>query len=286
MTTGSRFTLLEEFLDRDEIISGDKFLKTANMRDDFKYLKRDFLYRNGVWRGKEIRSLISDIESYNSKVLVLGHSDIPTSKIDAQFVKLLGIPRLFAVNHQEVSNYSRAIPLGVTNGCDDSPLHKILGNESHFLKANSMGFNAETFSPTLYLNFTTSNNSSVRERILSLVGKFSELYKVTLQTPKFTEKGRVKYLEDLRAYGLVLCPEGNGVDTHRFWETLYMGGLPVVTTNKRMKFFYDNLPVLQLNKWEQLLDRSFVEKKWMELSKNSYNFDMLSTKYWLSKFQI
>jgi hypothetical protein len=286
VTTGSRFTLLEEFLDRDEIISGDKFLKTANMRDDFKYLKRDFLYRNGVWRGKEIRSLISDIESYNSKVLVLGHSDIPTSKIDAQFVKLLGIPRLFAVNHQEVSNYSRAIPLGVTNGCDDSPLHKILGNESHFLKANSMGFNAETFSPTLYLNFTTSNNSSVRERILSLVGKFSELYKVTLQTPKFTEKGRVKYLEDLRAYGLVLCPEGNGVDTHRFWETLYMGGLPVVTTNKRMKFFYDNLPVLQLNKWEQLLDRSFVEKKWMELSKNSYNFDMLSTKYWLSKFQI
>ena len=119
---------------------------------------------------------------------------------------------------------------------------------------------------------------------MSLVDSYSELYKVTLQTPDFTENGRVKYLANLRSHGLVLCPEGNGVDTHRFWETIYMGGLPVVTANKGMTFFYNNLPVLQLDTWEQLLDRTFVEKKWLEISKRSYNFDMLSTEYWISKF--
>ena len=63
-----------------------------------------------------------------------------------------------------------------------------------------------------------------------------------------------------------------------------MGGLPVVTPNKGMKFFYDNLPVLQLDTWEDLLDRSFVEEKCFELSKRSYNFDILSMKYWVKEF--
>jgi hypothetical protein len=29
-------------------------------------------------------------------------------------------------------------------------------------------------------------------------------------------------------YRYIACPRGNGVDTHRFWETLYRGSLPVV----------------------------------------------------------
>jgi transposase len=33
----------------------------------------------------------------------------------------------------------------------------------------------------------------------------------------------------LGKYRYVLCPRGNGIDTHRFWETLYKGNLPVVT---------------------------------------------------------
>ena len=29
-------------------------------------------------------------------------------------------------------------------------------------------------------------------------------------------------------YRFIACPRGNGIDTHRFWETLYRGSLPVV----------------------------------------------------------
>ena len=284
MAAPNRFSSLREFVGNNEIISGDKFFRSASVSNGYNYLKRDFLYKKGFWRGNEVRSLLSDPLFYRSKSLVLGHSDIQTRKFDTIFLNLLGIPKLFAVNNSNPGNYSESIPLGITNYGEDSTLHKILGDESHFVRANSKSFSLESFNPSIYINFTIANNNSVRRRIMSLVDDYSAFYNVTVQTPVFTENGRINYLENLRSHGLVLCPEGNGVDTHRFWETLYMGGLPVVTANKGMSFFYDNLPVLQVDTWEQLLDREHVEEKWLEISRKSYQFDILSTKYWVSKF--
>lgn len=37
---------------------------------------------------------------------------------------------------------------------------------------------------------------------------------------------RYRYLTHNHRF--VLCPRGNGVDTHRFWETLYRGAVPIV----------------------------------------------------------
>lgn len=37
-----------------------------------------------------------------------------------------------------------------------------------------------------------------------------------------------EYQAKLALYKFVLCPRGNGIDTHRFWETLYKGNLPVI----------------------------------------------------------
>jgi hypothetical protein len=31
-----------------------------------------------------------------------------------------------------------------------------------------------------------------------------------------------------RRYKYVICPRGNGIDTHRVWEALYLGVVPVV----------------------------------------------------------
>lgn len=39
---------------------------------------------------------------------------------------------------------------------------------------------------------------------------------------------RRKYRELLRRHRFVLCPRGNGMDTHRFWESLYAGSIPIV----------------------------------------------------------
>jgi hypothetical protein len=281
---GFRFSALHGFVHDNQIISGDKFLMQAKSENRYNYLKRDFLYKNGNWRNEEIQPLILRRRLFTDKPLVLGHSDIPTKKRDAFVLKHLGVPALFSTNNYPLTLFSQSVPLGITNYCDDSPIHKLLGDESHFLKANNTSFIGDEFIPTVYINFSSGNNRGVREEVLALAKKIPQLYTFTVQSPIFTEQGRINYLEDLRTHGLVLCPEGNGIDTHRFWETIYMGGVPVVTTNDAMQTFYNDLPVLQLQSWSQLSDRPLVEELWSRIKQRRHNFDLLSTKHWIERF--
>lgn len=283
MTTQDRFNSLAEFVSRDKIISGEKFLNRSLDGGGFKYVKRDFLYRRGEWRGDQMSSLISQHSTYVGKTVVIGHSDIRTSKIDALILKKLGVSRLYAVNNQKLKNFSDSLPLGITNNCDDSPIHRVLGDESHFLNANTAEYQGENFLPTIFMNFTSSNNSAERNRLLNIARNISSLYTVVVQSPDFTDLGRINYLRNLRTFGLVPCPEGNGVDTHRFWETLYMGGTPVVTKNPMMEVFYDNLPVIQIDSWEELANITLIESKWWKTKARNYDFELLSADYWFSR---
>jgi hypothetical protein len=52
-------------------------------------------------------------------------------------------------------------------------------------------------------------------------------------------------------YKFVACPQGNGIDTHRFWETLYRGSIPVVLqSNWSGKIKALGIPVIELTSWD------------------------------------
>ena len=49
---------------------------------------------------------------------------------------------------------------------------------------------------------------------------------------KFADKMDIEsYLRSINDYKFVLCPRGNGLDTHRFCEVLLMGSVPIVVKN-------------------------------------------------------
>jgi hypothetical protein len=49
----------------------------------------------------------------------------------------------------------------------------------------------------------------------------------------------------------VACPRGNGTDTHRFWETLYRGSIPVVKRNRWSESILSlGIPMIQLSSWD------------------------------------
>jgi len=53
----------------------------------------------------------------------------------------------------------------------------------------------------------------------------------------------------LRRAKFVLCPRGNGIDTHRFWETLVCGAVPVVVENewaRQVQRVLGNVPMLEV----------------------------------------
>ena len=61
-----------------------------------------------------------------------------------------------------------------------------------------------------------------------------------------------------------LCPRGCGVDTHRFYECIYLGCVPIVLrTNTAFDRLYAAFPCLVVERWtdvtEALLDRSYTD---------------------------
>ncbi|EKX43421.1 hypothetical protein GUITHDRAFT_110544 [Guillardia theta CCMP2712] len=46
-----------------------------------------------------------------------------------------------------------------------------------------------------------------------------------------------EYLRDLARHRFVLCPAGNGLDTHRTWESLLMGSVPIVASSPMDSLF-------------------------------------------------
>ncbi len=61
-----------------------------------------------------------------------------------------------------------------------------------------------------------------------------------------------------------LCPRGCGVDTHRFYECIYLGCIPIVIrTNTVFDRLYNVFPCLIVDKWEDvtaaLLDKEYPE---------------------------
>lgn len=59
------------------------------------------------------------------------------------------------------------------------------------------------------------------------------------------------HYESISKYKWTLCPRGAGEDTHRLWEALYLGSIPVVLKSP-LSVLYEGLPIIQLNNWNEL----------------------------------
>ena len=64
------------------------------------------------------------------------------------------------------------------------------------------------------------------------------------------QKPFAEYLKDLRASYFCLSPGGDGIDTHRTWEALYLGTVPVVTRSVLTEQHPD-LPMVVLDDWAE-----------------------------------
>lgn len=93
---------------------------------------------------------------------------------------------------------------------------------------------------------------------------------------------RDEFWKSLNDNMFVICPFGNGLDTHRIWEVLCLGRIPIVEKNPLNKV-YENLPIIEVEEWNELNKNWFEEKYNMiikNINKNIYNFDKLQLSYW------
>jgi hypothetical protein len=182
------------------------------------------------------------------------------------------------VNVAKFKDVSSPIPIGLTNNTNESEYHRLFGNNELILKANQVSF-PSTSNGLVYGCFSTSTNK--RERVP--LAKLLSQTKHTFDEPKFSLEGRVKYLENLRKFAFTVCPIGNGIDTHRLWEVLYMGGIPIIKKNPLLESLLEDLPHVVVSDWNQINDDDFLQVTWNVASKaDSYNFEKLNLNYWIN----
>ena len=79
-----------------------------------------------------------------------------------------------------------------------------------------------------------------------------------------------KYIPFLSRHKYAICPRGNGIDTHRFWECLYSKVVPIVIRTNITDYYQKWFPMIVLNKWEDL-DKDSLERQYDSISWDNYD---------------
>lgn len=93
----------------------------------------------------------------------------------------------------------------------------------------------------IYTNFDVNTNFTERTKCITAINK----HDIRL-TPK---KPFREYLIDLKSSYFCISPNGNGVDCHKHWESLYLKTIPIVTKSVN-SLSYIGLPIFYIDSWE------------------------------------
>lgn len=265
----------------------DKLTCIFDSEQNGRYLKRDFLFRSGEWRGEKVHPP----DDYRKlKVLVVGHSDYGVSRLNLLQLYSRGFRgKLFASNFLAGGFLTGRIagfplPLGLTNPTSESDLHVIYGNFSQIREVLDELPPEKTIeiSGRIYANFDWSTAPRHRQRLWNWcqTQRF-----ITVRSPEPTLGARLEYLREMRNHGVVVCPRGNGHDTVRFYEALYVGAIPVVlkgSYSENLAQCY-SLPHISLRSWHSLENHEDITSRARELRKMPFTLDALRASFWKKK---
>jgi len=168
----------------------------------------------------------------NPYTLVTHNSD---ENIKEQYIPLLDDTKLIRMFSQNICidhPKLHLLPIGIANSMwAHGDLHTL---------GLLMTFH-EPKSRDVYFYFNVGTNRNDRElcyREISAKG-------LVFEQPK----PHVDFLKHLSTHKFAVCPEGNGIDSHRIWECYYLGVIPIVHTSVFTRKLRKILPCILLDKW-------------------------------------
>ena len=251
LINGNEFTKMAPFY-LDEHILGGGLTKELLKGDAIVFCKIDYISR-----------LFDFIRFSNNKYILITHnSDYPVDSFRFNS-KPPCIKKWFGQNvtldHPDLIN----IPIGLENEIRRNGTPIV---DYPWFYENMNRLQEKPKIDKVYCNWAATNES--RNHIVKLLEQNNIPF--DLEPERLSHK---EYCEKLSNYKYVLCPPGNGVSTHRFWETLYLGSIPIVLSHRIYRDY--TLPIIKLDRWEQLTLEML--KKFNE---NEYSREMLDFEYW------
>lgn len=91
-----------------------------------------------------------------------------------------------------------------------------------------------------------------------------------------------QYIVDLQRSVFAVCPRGNGIDTHRFWEAQYLKTIPIVEDCINIRFYKDKVPMVIVQDFEEVNEKFLLER--LE-NMGDYSHDVMDMSYWINKIR-
>lgn len=205
-------------------------------------------------------------------VLVTGQGDLPCDEFRQSFLPV-NVVHWFATNvtckHPRVT----ALPLGLGPQGD-----AVTPQGSEIAAARAAAGSREGW---LYVNFRPDTNPTARKPVFEHFQNLSASESwITFRAPR--ERGsNAEFPRDLVSHRFVLCPPGNGVDTHRMWEALVAGAIPVVVRSVATEPFRV-LPILFVDDLRDVtLD--MLQARWEQ--RESADSTLTEAAYWESQIR-
>ncbi len=227
-----------------DYIDGYNLSEIANFKIDFDRwdINTELFRSNSIIFCKTdfIDSLFNYINISSRKYILITHmSDYPINS--GRFFRAPNcIKKWFGQNVTFTNNNLIPLPLGIENHQGGS---KGKFTNHQWLEDNIDDLRKEAKKEILYCHWNPQNNLS-RDKIVS---------QLRIKNEVFYQSERLRY-EDycigISKHKYIICPPGNGVDTHRVWESIYMGCIPIVLRHRIFNSM--DLPIIQVNSWEEI----------------------------------
>jgi hypothetical protein len=202
-------------------------------------------------------------ERLNKKVTVISHnSDTPADLAPPPGVVW------YTTNVNVVNENVFSIPIGIENDFWLKDKRKIMENK--FSKSKK-------YKNLIYVSHNIKTNPAKRQKAYDV---FKGVDYATVEMGA-NGQGFDNYIYNVYNHPFVVAPEGNGIDTHRVWECLYMRTVPVVIRNINNSFYTD-LPILFIDDWDEINEK-FLHDSFMEMSRKEWNMDKLNFEWWRKK---
>lgn len=270
-----------------DFIQGEKFIGLADWVysppnttgiDDYNQQKNTFelsklkdgdkIYTHTMY----VRSLLAVLRSFEGICDIISHNgDV---NIDLSFKVPKCVRNWFTQNVDVIDEKIIPLPIGLENSRWFQGLHK---REKMIAKVRE----PKNYKNLVYVNHNVATNPAKRLKPYEvLYGKPWATLERRANGDRFDE-----YLNDIYNHKFVVCPEGNGIDTHRVWETLYMGSIPIVKDCITAELLYSYYPVVIVKDWDEITEE-YLNKKFQEISHIKSQYDItprLTFQYWADK---
>jgi hypothetical protein len=84
------------------------------------------------------------------------------------------------------------------------------------------------------------------------------------------------YFREIQEHHYVLSPPGNSKESHRMWESLYLGAIPVVEDNASNRYFAQFFPILVVERWCDITEK-LLKIKLEYFQSKDWRYDLLDT---------